>query len=179
MDRKQGDARERSTATATPNARLGNGSGMTTLEAAPGAASLIGRDREFDVLRDRLERADAGRGSAVLLTGEAGVGKSSLARQLVGAAAGMGARVLEGRCVAIGSEPLRCAALLELLRTAAAASPGASGTAAIDSLALAEAPTEVLLERVLSSGRCRGPGPQRCSSWWKTSTGPIGPRARC
>ena len=60
-------------------------------------------------------------GSAVLLTGEAGVGKSRLVRELATMSAGTGAVILEGRCVAIGSEPLRCAALLELLRASAPA----------------------------------------------------------
>jgi DNA-binding CsgD family transcriptional regulator len=54
---------------------------------------LIGREREQAQLRAWMGAALAGRGSLVLLAGEAGVGKTTLARQ---ALAGSGLRVLEG-----------------------------------------------------------------------------------
>src|SRR6187402_1534244 len=44
---------------------------------------LVGRASEIAELTDALERARAGSGSLVLLAGEAGVGKSSLAREAV------------------------------------------------------------------------------------------------
>jgi hypothetical protein len=54
---------------------------------------LIGRDREQATLRAWVSAALAGRGSLVLLAGEAGVGKTSLVRE---ALAGSGLGVLEG-----------------------------------------------------------------------------------
>ena len=90
---------------------------MSTLRASFGSA-LVGRERQLAVLRDRLDRAASGRGGAVLVTGEAGVGKSRLVRQAVVEATGIGATVVEGRCVAVGGEPLRHAALAEAVRSA-------------------------------------------------------------
>ena len=54
---------------------------------------LIGREREQARLQAWAAEALAGRGSLVLLAGEAGVGKTSLARR---ALAGAGLQVLEG-----------------------------------------------------------------------------------
>jgi DNA-binding CsgD family transcriptional regulator len=48
---------------------------------------VIGRDGERTALADAAERAAAGRGSIVLLTGEAGVGKTTLARAVLGGSA--------------------------------------------------------------------------------------------
>ncbi len=44
---------------------------------------LAGRRTEFDLLRERWTRAEAGRGQTVLLSGEAGIGKSRLCQELV------------------------------------------------------------------------------------------------
>ncbi len=53
-------------------------------------------------LRGALDAASAGRGGAALLVGEAGIGKSRLARELSAAARGAGMVVLTGRAVAGG-----------------------------------------------------------------------------
>ena len=98
---------------------------------------LVGRARELGALRDRLDRATAGRGGAVLVTGEAGVGKSRLAREVAADAADRGFRVLEGRSIAVGARPLRRAALVDLLRESG------TGSTAGES-------TEALLEHVLA-----------------------------
>jgi predicted ATPase len=45
---------------------------------------LIGRDQERSELREAVAQASAGRGSLVLLAGEAGVGKTVLARHVLG-----------------------------------------------------------------------------------------------
>ncbi|MGB6580019.1 MAG: ATP-binding protein [Streptosporangiaceae bacterium] len=64
---------------------------------------LVGRDEEARQLRAALTAAEAGRGSAVFLTGEAGIGKSRLVRETVRAAAELGLTVLVGRAVAGGA----------------------------------------------------------------------------
>ena len=43
-----------------------------------GAVALVGREHEFDVLMQRWSRAKTGEGQAVLICGEAGIGKSRL-----------------------------------------------------------------------------------------------------
>ena len=54
-------------------------SGIAALRSPP---LLVGRSREQDVLRAELAAAGSGRGQLVLLGGEAGIGKTSLARDL-------------------------------------------------------------------------------------------------
>ncbi|MBR9987325.1 MAG: AAA family ATPase [Desulfosarcina sp.] len=46
-------------------------------------AALVGRDQELALLVDRWRKATAGEGQMVVLTGEAGIGKSRLVRALV------------------------------------------------------------------------------------------------
>ena len=97
-------------------------------------APLVGRARAVTALQDAFERARRGRGGALAIVGEAGIGKSRLVRDVT---SGAGA-VHEGRCIALGGEPLRHAALVDLLRNAGPT----EGT-------LAGATTEQLLERML------------------------------
>jgi MoxR-like ATPase len=58
---------------------------------------LVGRDEEARRLQAALAAAGAGRGSAVFLAGEAGIGKSRLVREIVRAAGERGLTVLAGR----------------------------------------------------------------------------------
>jgi hypothetical protein len=60
---------------------------------------LVGRAAELDALTAAFERARAGRGEVVYVTGEAGIGKSRLAHEIASVAEGAGARVLRGRAV--------------------------------------------------------------------------------
>ena len=63
---------------------------------------LVGRDEETGHLQAALTAAQAGHGGTVLLTGEAGIGKSRLVRELARAAGADGFTVLTGRAVAGG-----------------------------------------------------------------------------
>ncbi|MFI5496731.1 ATP-binding protein [Actinoplanes sp. NPDC051859] len=62
------------------------------------AAGLIGRTELIDDLSAALARALAGRGETVLISGEAGIGKTRLVTELATIATAQGARVLWGRC---------------------------------------------------------------------------------
>jgi DNA-binding CsgD family transcriptional regulator len=75
--------------------------------ALPGSAPplLVGRERDIAVLRSHLDEAMAGRGSLVLIGGEAGIGKTALAESVCREAEGAGALVLIGRCYDLTETP--------------------------------------------------------------------------
>ena len=62
-------------------------------------SELLGRGRELDALRARLESAIDGRGGAAMLIGEAGIGKTRLAEEIAVEARARSAAVLWGRCL--------------------------------------------------------------------------------
>jgi hypothetical protein len=68
--------------------------------------AIVGRDREQVELAAAVAGARAGHGQAVLVLGEAGMGKSMLADWLVGQAEQAGVRVARGACSAAGMPPL-------------------------------------------------------------------------
>ena len=68
--------------------------------------AIVGRDREQAELAAALADARAGHGGAVLLLGEAGMGKSVLADWLVGQAGEAGMQAARGACSAAGMPPL-------------------------------------------------------------------------
>jgi len=72
--------------------------------AERGLTPLVGRSRELAVLLDLFRQVKAGRGQVVLVTGEAGIGKSRLLFELRQALvqAGEDATWLEGRCISFG-----------------------------------------------------------------------------
>jgi len=83
------------------------------------APSLVGRDTELDGVRRALGHAQDGKGSALFLVGEAGIGKTRLAAEAVGQAFGAGMVVLRGRGSTLGPMvPFRplTEALLSLVR---------------------------------------------------------------
>src|SRR6516165_2772390 len=55
---------------------------------ATGLTALVGREKEFELLRRRWSKATNGEGQVVLLSGEPGIGKSRLATAFVGLLAG-------------------------------------------------------------------------------------------
>ena len=77
--------------------------------------ALIGRDRELERLEESLERAEGGSGSLVLISGEAGIGKTRLADELAGRADGL---VLRGAATRGATSPYGpiAAALRSFLR---------------------------------------------------------------
>jgi DNA-binding CsgD family transcriptional regulator/tetratricopeptide (TPR) repeat protein len=78
--------------------------------------ALIGRHDELEFLEAALLAGRAGRGSVVVVSGEAGIGKSRLAREAADRAALSGMPVLRGRAVqAAGHVPFR--AFAEALRS--------------------------------------------------------------
>jgi predicted ATPase len=85
---------------------------MTTTE--PVVGTLLERDAEVRVLHEAVAAARAGRGSVVLVSGEAGIGKSSLVHEFLGGL-DRGVRTLVGACDDLRTRralgPLRDAAL--------------------------------------------------------------------
>ena len=70
--------------------------------AARGLTHFVGRDTEFAVLMQALERAGTGRGQVVAVVGEAGVGKSRLAYEFLHSQHTQSWRVLESASVSYG-----------------------------------------------------------------------------
>jgi DNA-binding CsgD family transcriptional regulator len=77
---------------------------------------LVGRAGELARLMAHVERAVQGRPSAVLVAGDAGVGKTRLLDELSRLAADRGLRVLTGHCVDLGEVGLPYLPFVDLLR---------------------------------------------------------------
>ncbi len=71
--------------------------------SSPPSSEIVGRAREHDLLRTHLEAALSGHGSVVVISGEAGIGKTSLVRALSGHAAALDCLVLTGACYDAGT----------------------------------------------------------------------------
>jgi predicted ATPase/class 3 adenylate cyclase len=69
------------------------------VSAERGLTPFIGRDREVDLLLDAFARAKAGRGQAISIMSEAGVGKSRLLYEFRKAVANEDVIFLEGKCL--------------------------------------------------------------------------------
>src|SRR2546430_6872575 len=106
---------------------------------------LIGRDQELAVLRHLLKHTSSGQSQMLLLSGEAGIGKSRLVAELKIFATAQGFHVLEGKCfptdLTYPYAPLR-----DLLRSCFASLSPASIVAAVGPFARALSP--LLPERV-------------------------------
>lgn len=79
------------------------------------AAPLIGRDEELARLAGVLERARAGTAGAVLIAGDAGVGKTRVLDEVAARAAHAGMTVLTGHCVDLGDVGLPYLPFTEIL----------------------------------------------------------------
>lgn len=102
---------------------------------------FVGRADELGVLHDALVRAAAGEPQALLLGGEAGVGKTRLIEEFATAAGREGAIVVCGGCVEIGADGLPFAPFSTALRALRRLLP--------DELAAAAAGQEEELARLL------------------------------
>ena len=59
---------------------------------------MVGRDKELDQLKRLLYAAINGKGNIVLVSGEAGIGKTRLVKEVEAYAELQGVKILEGRC---------------------------------------------------------------------------------
>ena len=91
---------------------------MLTAEMSGRASSpvLVGRDEQTTALEAAFTTTRQGGPSAVLLGGEAGVGKSRLVSEFGQAASAAGARVLTGGCLELGTDGLPFAPFTAILR---------------------------------------------------------------
>ena len=87
-----------------------------------GPLPLVGRDVEMAVLRAAVVAASQGEPSAVLVAGDAGVGKTRLVRALLDAVP-PDSLVLGAQCVDLGDPGLPYLALTDLLRGVRARAP--------------------------------------------------------
>jgi len=71
----------------------------------PGSNHIVGRERERQQLLDLLNGTLKGRSAVALVSGEAGIGKSTLVDELTREADGQGARVLFGACYDLTTTP--------------------------------------------------------------------------
>ena len=76
-------------------------------------AALVGRDDSLGVLRAAVRRASAGHPSVLLISGETGVGKTRLVRELIEREH---VTLLHGACVPMAGDPLPFAPLTQALR---------------------------------------------------------------
>jgi DNA-binding SARP family transcriptional activator len=95
-------------------AREGNAAPETA--AADAHLPFVGRSSELETLRGAWQRAARGRGEVVFLAGEAGIGKTRLAREVSLLAGAQGGRVLRGATSSPEATPY--AAIVDALRDA-------------------------------------------------------------
>jgi DNA-binding CsgD family transcriptional regulator/tetratricopeptide (TPR) repeat protein len=109
-------SQERAGASAGSFASSPTGAILGDMTATLTSPTFVGRTEELARLAAAGDRAAAGTPTAVLVGGEAGVGKTRLVGELVAAARANGATVLVGGCVELGGEGVPFAPLIEALR---------------------------------------------------------------
>ncbi|MBI5000606.1 MAG: tetratricopeptide repeat protein [Euryarchaeota archaeon] len=77
---------------------------MTDPSQAQGGG-LIGRERELAAIVESLDQAAKSKGRAILVSGEAGIGKSRLVREALEEASAKGFSVLQGACFPDNAQP--------------------------------------------------------------------------
>ncbi|HEY5787391.1 MAG TPA: AAA family ATPase [Microlunatus sp.] len=77
---------------------------------------FVGRSRELELLDGALTSAREGTATAVVVSGEAGIGKTRLVQEFTSRARASGARVLVGTCIELGDGELPHAPLTAILR---------------------------------------------------------------
>ena len=80
---------------------------LETMTATLTSPRFVGRTEELARLAAAGERAAAGTPAVVVVGGEAGVGKTRLAGEVMATARAAGATVLAGGCVELGGEGCR------------------------------------------------------------------------
>jgi DNA-binding CsgD family transcriptional regulator/tetratricopeptide (TPR) repeat protein len=89
---------------------------------------IIGRAEALAALSSALARADEGEPAVVLVSGEAGVGKTRLVKEALRGESGSGAHLLWGECVATGNGELPYAPIVGALRPLARSLRGADAS---------------------------------------------------
>src|SRR5579859_6266420 len=96
--------------------------------------TLVGRIGQFATLQRLIEQAKQGEGHVVLISGEAGIGKSRLVAEAKTYAVAQGFLLLQGNCFPTDlTYPY--APLLDLLRSLLASDPSAALAASVETLA--------------------------------------------
>ncbi|SMD09959.1 helix-turn-helix transcriptional regulator [Kibdelosporangium aridum] len=114
---------------------------------------LVARIREMDRLRAAFSRSSGGTAGAVLIAGDAGIGKTRMVEEISAIAAEQGAVVLAGRCVDVGETGLPYLPFAEALTQLRAL--GRDDVLARPALGM------LLPDLVVSSHQTQEPEPQR------------------
>jgi len=94
-------------AEATANQAVDKGTLAYTEATSTGLPPLVGRQEEFSFLRARVNAISQREGSVVFIAGEAGIGKSRLAREVRNYAQDNGCQWLEGKYEKTVSQPYK------------------------------------------------------------------------
>ena len=122
------------------------------MPARVSSPSFIGRAEELAALAAALERAAAGQSAAVLLGGDAGMGKSRLVAEFEQRARETGAEVLVGQCVELADGELPYGPVVAALRPLATGASDGPLDALHPGARAALAITELVLRAVIAPG---------------------------